>query len=103
MVIIIVILINHRGNVAGNLPRHSSHQPGPRAPSVRSNLIMMTTMMMMMMSQGTIGSDCDEDHDFLTTMMMIMMTQRTIRTDNEDDHDDDDDDDDDDDPAKDLI
>ena len=63
MVIIIVILINHRGNVAGNLPRHSSHQPGPRAPSVRSNLIMMTTMMMMM-SQGTIGSDCDEDHDF---------------------------------------
>ena len=63
MVIIIVILINHRGNVAGNLPRHSSHQPGPRAPSVRSNLIMMTTMMMMMMSQGTIRSDCDEDHD----------------------------------------
>ena len=64
MVIIIVILINHRGNVAGNLPRHSSHQPGPRAPSVRSNLIMMTIMMMMMMSQGTIRSDCDEDHDF---------------------------------------
>ena len=50
MVIIIVILINHRGNVAGNLPRHSSHQPGPRAPSVRSNLIMMTTMIVIFLN-----------------------------------------------------
>ena len=66
MVIIIVILINHRGNVAGNLPRHSSHQPGPRAPSVRSNLIMMTTMMMMMM--------------MLMLMMMLMMMMTMTMT-----------------------
>ena len=63
MVIIIVILINHRGNVAGNLPRHSSHQPGPRAPSVRSNLIMMTTMIFFDDHDDDDDDDNDNDDD----------------------------------------